>query len=170
MARQSTIGRLTMLSMIFKSPSYIAIAIASVVINYLIFISLVKYSNRGILLVTAPLPLIYLIIATGAILFSIAIYSIRYNAANKYEETSVGILGFAIPSIGSMIASCSCAYPIFATALIAAGTNIFAVSNLVSWVSMYQSYILLAILCTNLALAYLYLGVVARGCSIKRRK
>lgn len=168
MIQQSRMSRLDALSLIFRNPKYIAVGIVGALINYVIFTYFVLYSNRGIFLVAAPLPLIYLLAVTGGIVIAIATFAITINTIMPTEKLSGEALGVIIPAIGSMLSSCACTYPVIATVLLAAGINAFAVSNFVYLVNLYQWKILAGLVVLNLLLAYHYLGVVAKGCSTRK--
>lgn len=169
MPDQRRITRAEMLSRIFKNPVYVAIAIAGTLLNYAIFAYFIEISNRGLFLFTVPLYLVYPLLLSGGVLMAISAYSLRIHAIRPVFRASDGILGVLMPAIGSMISSCACSYPLFATLLLAIGVNELAVSDLVSIVGAYQQQLVALIFVLNLALTYYYLGVVARGCSIAKR-
>ncbi|MDE1823433.1 MAG: hypothetical protein KGI00_00430 [Candidatus Micrarchaeota archaeon] len=170
MPREVRITRAEMFWLIFKKPEYIIAAAIGMLLNYAVFAYLILYSNKGVFMVVAPLYLLYPVMATGGVMIAIAAYSIRVNAIRAASKASEGFLGVALPAIVSMIASCVCSYPIFATILIVLGVNILTVSNIVHLVSVNQAQIIVAVLAVNLILIYYYLGVVARGCSITPRR
>ena len=164
------ITRAEVLAMIFTKPAYITIAVAGMILNYLIFMAFIIGSNRGILLFTIPSYLVYPLMLAGGILIAISAYSFRINTIKPEYKASDGILGLVVPAIGSMISSCACSYPIFATLLLALGADSFSVSNIVSFVGSYHQQLVAIIIIVNLLLIHYYLGVVARGCSIAAKR
>lgn len=170
MSHPVRITRTEMFWLIFKKPEYITASIIGALVNYAILSYLILYSNKGVFLVLAPLYLLYPVMITGGIMIAIAAYSARVNTIKASSKASEGFLGVVLPALVSMIASCTCSYPIFATLLIALGVNILTVSNIVHAVSVNLNLIIVSVLAANLILIYYYLGVVARGCSIAPKK
>lgn len=164
------ITRAEVLGMIFTKPTYITVAVAGAILNYLVFLYFIEQSNRGVLLFTIPAYLVYPLMLAGGMLIAISAYSFRINAIRPAYKASDGVLGFIVPAIGSMISSCACSYPIFATVLLALGADSFSVSSLVSIVGAYQQQFVALIILANLLLIHYYLGVVARGCSTAPRR
>ncbi|MDE1851550.1 MAG: hypothetical protein KGH69_02580 [Candidatus Micrarchaeota archaeon] len=170
MPRTVGITRAQMLLTIFGRPAYIIAAAIGFLINYAVLAYLILYSNKGVFLILAPVYLLYPVLMTGGMMLAIAAYSFRVNTIRAASKASEGFLGVVLPALVSMIASCACSYPIFATLLIALGVNILTVSNVVHVVSVNQSLIIALVLAANLFLIHYYLGVVARGCSIQTRR
>lgn len=163
------ITRAQMLWMIFREPAYVVAAAIGFLANYAVLAYLILYSNKGVFLLLAPAYLLYPVMVTGGIMLAIAAYSFKVNSIKAASRASEGFLGFALPALVSMIASCACSYPIFATLLIVMGVNILAVSDIVHAVSANQELIIAVVLAANIILIYYYLGAVARGCSITRK-
>ena len=165
---ESKISRLAVLKSIFTRPAYIFAAFASAIIYYYIFYYVIIRSNSGLFFITVPAYLVYTLIASAAILLTIGVYSIHLSLkATKPIYGSAA--GSATAVIGSVVASCGCTEPIFATILYTFGFNSIAVSSFISTVSRYQSTILMLFILLNLILIYRYTTALSRSCKIDKR-
>jgi hypothetical protein len=94
------------LKSIYK-PKYIALNIAIAVAYYFVIKYLLSIQQDGIPITTVPVYLIYLLVITSSITFTIAIYSISNTRRNhaKISATSVSaVTTFA----GGVLSGCSC--------------------------------------------------------------
>ena len=152
--------RLSTATAIFRHPAYILIAAASALAFYYLFLYLIAVNNHGIPLITAPLYLVYLLVATSGIVFSISLFAIAHSIASRRMGEIGGIEGVLIPSIGGLVASCGCAFPLLESILLFFGINTFEAVGIVSTINAYQSWILGIMILINLATIYYYLSKI----------
>lgn len=162
MARHAS-RRANAFSRIFSHPFYILLAIASSIAFYYLFHCLVTSSNYGIFIYTTSIYLIYALMATSGILFSISVFAVLHSIASRKAEAASGIVSMLMPSLGGVIASCACTFPIIASFLLFIGVNTFEAAGIVSLIGAYQAWIMIAMIAVNLAIIYYYLGKFGLG-------
>lgn len=156
------ISRLDVFLIIFKNPVYILSTIISSAIFYYIFYILIAISNKGIFILLIPAYLIYLLMILSGILFSISLYSLLKSLLTKAARFEGEIASILLPSIGGLISSCGCSFSIFASLLGFLGVNAFESIGIVSTISTYQLWLIVALVVINVAMIYFYLGKLTR--------
>lgn len=88
-------------------PKYIALNIAIAVVYYFFIEYMLSIQQRGITITAVPIWLIYALVATSSVTFTIAIYSITNTRRNKAKvsATSTSVI---TTFIGGVLAGCSC--------------------------------------------------------------
>ena len=151
--------RLIALKRIFESPVYIVLAVAAAIIFYFLFEYLVASSNHGLLIFFIPQYYIYALVATSGILLSISVFTVMHSLSRKLSGATGGILSVLLPSVGGLVVSCGCEFPILASVLLFFGINTFEAIGLISIISTYQTWIISGMVLINLALIYFYAGL-----------
>lgn len=162
--------RLVTASRIFGHSAYVAIAAASSVLLFYLFRYLIAVNNHGIFLLLIPIYIVYALVVTSGILFSISLFAIAHSVASRRIGEIGGIEGIIIPSLGGLVASCGCAFPLLESIFLFFGINAFDAVGIISVVNAYQLWILIAMILVNLATIYYYLGKIPIGPAKKSRK
>jgi hypothetical protein len=162
--------RLLTAGRIFRHPLYIAIAAVSTILFFYLFRYLIAINNHGIFLLLMPMYIVYLLVLTSGVLFSISLFAIAHSVASRRLGEIGGIEGLVIPSLGGLVASCGCAFPLLESIFLFFGVNTFEAVGIVSVINSYQLWILGAMIFINLATIYYYLGKVPMGPAKKRRR
>jgi hypothetical protein len=162
--------RLLTLARIFRHPTYAFVAIASAAIFLYIFRYLIAANNYGIFLIFVPMYVVYALVATSGILFSISLFAIAHSVSSrKIGGIGGSIEGVLLPSLGGLVAGCGCAFPVLESVLMFFGVDAFEAVGIVSAINSYQLWILSAMIAINLATIYYYLGRIPMP-PIKKRK
>ncbi len=163
-------NRKGLLLAIYSKPLAIVATFAFVVMYYLLFYNIIYASNKyGLALITTPIYLIYALIITSAVLLYLSIYSLHLSVYNIKNNISSGIsVGTTI--VGGIIASCDCQVPILSVILYWLGFNSISVSNVISFVGVYQIPIIVALIAANLIFMYYSLGKLSNQCKISAGK
>jgi hypothetical protein len=160
-------GRIGAFATVFREPRYIAIALLGAIAYYFVYFIIIRASNYGIFLITVPLYLIYAIAATSGILLALSAFSIAKSLLSLKAGTAGGIASAFIPSVGSMVATCACSYPILGSFLFFLGVNAFELSSIVSVISQYELEATFLIVVVNMLLLFYYSGRIARAEGLK---
>ncbi len=158
---RARIGRLSVIGSLLLSPVYLAITVAGSLFYFLIFDYLITASNYGIFLVTVPIYLIYIMVASAGLLLALGIFSISKALLGTASGVGEGTMSALLPTIGGLVATCACSYSLLAALLAFFGINALEVSGIVSGIALYQLWLLAAVVLINLALIYYYSGKVA---------
>ncbi|MEM3839416.1 MAG: hypothetical protein QXF01_02455 [Candidatus Micrarchaeaceae archaeon] len=161
MERKRQVGRTSVLLALARSPAYLAVVAGSSLIYFLVVYSLITASNLGIFLTTVPIYLIYLMVGSAGVLLGLSVLSVKTALIGRAYAAGEGILSAVLPAAGGLVATCACSYSVLAAALAVAGINAFEISGIVSWISLYQSWLILAIIAVNVLLIFYYSGKVA---------
>lgn len=156
-------GRALVLSRIFSHPVYAAAAVISTAAFYYLFRYLIEANNHGIFLVLVPLYLVYVMAATSGLVFSTSLFAIAHSVASRRAGELGSIEGILVPSISGIVAGCGCAFPLLESVLLFFGVNALEAAGIVSLISSYQSWIMLALVLLNVAMMYYYLGKIPLG-------
>ena len=145
---------------LYSSSRTIVINSLFLVVYSLFFYLVIRYSNFGYFLLTIPLALLLLFVASSSVLATVAVRFIWLSAARRR------FLALA-PSptalvVGSVVASCACNIPVLGPVLYFLGLNALAVSSVISFIAQYQVYIVSAIVLVNAASTYYYLRLISR--------
>ncbi len=162
--------RLLTAGRIFRHPVYIAIAAISTIVFFYIFVYLISVNNHGIFLLLLPMYVVYLLVLTSGVLFSISLFAIAHSVASRRLGEIGGLEGLIIPSLGGLVASCGCAFPLLESIFLFFGVNAFEAVGIVSVINSYQLWILCAMVLINLATIYYYLGKIPMSPPKNRRK
>ncbi len=162
---EGRIGRLAVVISLIKSPVYQAIMTSAALLYFLVFHILVIASNYGIFLVTIPIYLVYIMVASAGFLLALSVFSIRTALIGRVSAAGEGALSAILPTVGSLVATCACSYSLLASLLAFIGINAFEISSVVSSISLYQLWLIIAIIAVNLDMIFYYLGKVANAAS-----
>ncbi len=162
--------RLLTAGRIFRHPAYIAIAALSSVLLFYFFKYLIAANNHGIFLLLIPIYIVYALVATSGILLAISLFAIAHSVAARRLGAAGGVSGILLPSLGGLIASCGCTFPLLESVLLFFGVNTFEAIGIVSVVNDYQVPILTAMILANLVMIYYYLGRIPMPPVRKSRK
>ncbi len=143
---------------IFKKPAYTIIAISSAIAFFYLFRYLVSVNNDGLFLIFIPIYLIYALVATSGVLFSISIFTIAHSISMKRSGAVGGIEGILLPSIGGLIVGCGCSFPLLESILLFFGVGVFQAVGIISILNGYQYAIIAAMIALNIIAIYYYLG------------
>jgi hypothetical protein len=165
------IGRLGVIWSLLKSPTYLAIMTAGALLYFLIVYRLIIASNYGIFLVTVPIYLVYIMVASAGLLLSLAVFSIKTALVGRASSVSEGAFSAILPTVGGLVATCACSYSVLAALLAFFGINAFEISGIVSGIALYQLWLIVAIVIINLLMVFYYSGKVAAAeCKLDWRK
>ncbi|MEM3212296.1 MAG: hypothetical protein QXR85_03235 [Candidatus Micrarchaeaceae archaeon] len=145
---------------IFRKPVYVAVALAAAIVYYFVFYLLIK-SSSGIFLITLPIYVVYILIATSALVFAIGISGIVRAYKRAYSGAACSVTGTVIPVIGSLVASCGCESPILFPFVMSLGFTSLQALAFVSAIAKYNLPIFLVLIAINLFLIYYQLGIRA---------
>ena len=147
-------------------PRYIALNVAVAVAYYFLLTALVRYQNYGILLLNEPKALIYALVVSSSVLFTIGVYAIR-NSYHAPTKAAAGAVGTAATLLTGIVAGCGCSTPILFS-IVAVGFSVTEVSILQSFIERYDTLIISAILAINLLLILYYSNKVSKTCRIRQ--
>ena len=163
-------GRLNVLFAILSHPLYFALTALSSYAFFYLFHYLVTLSNYGIFLYFLPIYLIYALMITSGILFSISTFAIVHAIASRRAEAAGEIISILMPSLSGLVATCACTFPLLASVLIFLGINTFEAAGIISLINSNQTLLITAMLAINLIAIYYYLGKFQpRAKTISRR-
>ena len=151
---------------IYRQPKYIILSIFIAVVYYCVLTFLIRYQNYGILLVTLPTYLIYLLIATSAVLLTLSVYSFR-NTRKNMAEVSASSVGTVAVLVGGLIGGCGCAEPLV-LGLSVLGLSISTTTALDYVLTIYSTAIFCIMIIANAAVILYYLNKFSKpSCRIK---
>ncbi|MDE1874196.1 MAG: hypothetical protein KGI04_03710 [Candidatus Micrarchaeota archaeon] len=162
--------RLDVFKRIFTSPFYILVAIVAIVAYYALFSYLIISSNKGIFLVTAPIYLVYALILSAAVLLATSVYAVSVSIRARYAGAEGSALSIITSSFGGLIIGCNCYAPIFASMLYAIGFGSLQVSSAISFLGVYQVWLVALLVAANLIFIYYQLGRIMRIGSASRSR
>jgi len=141
---------------VFQKWQYLAVLVVSALLYFSIFQYLVASSNFGIVPLTVPIYLLYLLVATASIQVALSIYLVAQTATRIriVRETSRGILGTLSVIVGGLSAGCSCQAPVLYSLLYFLGFNSLEASSFVVMFAKFQIEIFVAIILINLVFIY----------------
>jgi hypothetical protein len=145
-------------------PTYIIINIIVAIIYYFLITELVRYQNKGILLLTAPTPLIYALVISASIMFTLGIYAIK-NTLRSKRQASASAIGTITTLFTSIITGCGCSAPLLYS-ITALGLSISEVSSLEVFLVKYTIPIISIMLAINVLLILYYLNKISKTCRI----
>lgn len=167
MAKANVPGRLAILKDILKTPVFLAILIVSCIAYFFFIRYMIAISSEGLVLVTVPIYLLYLVAITSGLLLTASLYSLRLSFGYRIMGAGSGIVSIATSFIGGLLSSCACSAPILGVIMYDIGFNALGVSSAISFVSANQYPLLSAVILVNLALLYYSLGKTSSSCTIK---
>lgn len=159
---------LTSIKNIYVKPFYIILNIIFCIIFYFVFVFLIRYQNYGILLIETPIYLLYLMIITSSILFTISIYSIRNTRKNaaKFSGSTVSTI---VVLFGGVVGGCGCSAPII-YGLSVLGLDLSTTSTLAYYLNYYILDLFYFMILLNLILIVYYLNKLSTTkCIIKKK-
>jgi hypothetical protein len=116
-------------------PRYILLNAIIAVLYYAVFQFLLHY-GIAFAFTNVPLYLMYALVITSSVLFTVAIYSLVHNRKSKRLGALNGGVGTAMPAVGSFIAGCGC----HGLALLALFSAVISTSEAISVVDFLQAY------------------------------
>ncbi len=155
---------------IFSKPAYMMIAAAASILFFYLFRYLIEVNNHGIFLVLIPMYIIYALVITSGAIFSISLYAIWHSIASRRMGELGSIEGILIPSLGGLVASCGCAFPLLESVLLFFGVSVLQAAGIASAINSYQIWILSSMITLNVILVYYYLGKITPISSRKSKK
>ncbi len=159
--KRARAGRLQVIWSMFNSPVYLAIAVSGSLFYFLIFYYLVTTSNYGVFLVLVPVYLVYIMVASAGILLALGVFSLSSALMKPVSGVEEGAFSAILPTVGGLVATCSCSYSVLAALLAFFGINAFEISGIVSGISLYQIWLIVAVVLLNIVMLYYYSGKVA---------
>ncbi|MGC8676419.1 MAG: hypothetical protein ACP5T3_02810 [Candidatus Micrarchaeia archaeon] len=160
-AAQRRSGRMAAFARILTKPAYAAVALAAATLYYLLFYFLIKGST-DVFFITLPMYLIYALVATGALAFTIgmagAVHAYKRRRASASSGIACSVTSTITPLIGGVVASCGCESPVVFPFIIGLGFSSLQALAFVSLLAKYNTYIVLAMIAINLFLIYYQLG------------
>ncbi len=156
-----------MLKVIYR-PKYIAINVITAIAYFLFISYLLRFQNYGVLIISVPPYVLYLLSITASISLTIGIYSIG-NARNNHAGGTGSMTGTATAFAGSLVGGCGCHAPILvsAIALLGFGSAAFPADVLLT---SYATPIFLVLIIINIAISIYYLNRLSDPkCRINRR-
>ena len=151
-------SRIGVLKRIYTSYLYWLETVVAFVAYYAFYMVLI--SRERLIFEAAPMYIIYLLIASSAVLLTIATYSIR-RQFNVSKSAAAGGWSVFASAAGTALISCGCESPIIAPMLYLIGLNALEVSSLISYIASYQTYLLSFLFLLNLLFIYYSLGSAA---------
>lgn len=161
-SRQRKETKAELLGIIFTKPLYVITTLIALAVYYGVFYYLILASNKGVFLVTAPIYLIYLLIFSSALLFSVSVYSVEKALRTRYSGIEGGLLSVVTSAFGGLIVGCSCYAPIVSSILYAVGFGTLQVGTALSFLSGYQLELLLVFVALNVVFISYQLGRIIR--------
>lgn len=135
-------------------PAYIALNVAVAVLYYILFVFLIRYQNYGILIIGVPKLLLYALIITSSVMFTIGIYAMKRSFKRK-RAASASAVGTFMTLFAGVIAGCGCSAPLIYSITLF-GLSIAEVSVLAAFITTYSAYIISAIAALNVLLILYY--------------
>ena len=163
MASARRIGRLSVILSLVRSPAYLGLATSAALAYFLVFYRLIIASNYGIFLVTIPIYLVYIMVASAGLLLALGAFSIKTAILGRISAVGESAFSAILPTIGGLVATCACSYSVLAALLAFLGINAFEISGVVSSIALYQIWLMIAIIAINLAMIFYYSGKVAQA-------
>ncbi len=145
--RPSDIGRA--LVRVYRPP-YIALNVVVAVIYYLIFTYLIRLQNYGVLLITIPKLLIYALVITASMMFTIGVFTLR-NTSKGRLGASASTAGTFATIFAGVISGCGCSAPLL-YGITAFGLSIVEVSAANAFIVNYSIGIVAALIAINVIL------------------
>ncbi len=142
---------------IFSHPLYLSIAVLSAIAFFYIFYYLISLSANGAFLILIPIYMIYALVITSGILFSISAFAIIHSISKRAGAAS-GVASALLPAVGGFVVSCGCTFPLLASIFIFLGINTFEAVGIISLIGGYQAEIISAMILANLLMIIYYLG------------
>jgi hypothetical protein len=153
---------------IYRRPAYILINLVSLAVYYYIFVYLIKIQEEGVFIATVPPYLVYLLVITSSIAFTIGIYSIRNTRRNEAKELSTGV-GTVTALVGGVVGGCGCIEPLVLNLSIF-GLNTSQTFALLDFISGAQGWLLWLMIVINSFVAIYYLNKLSKpACEIRRK-
>ncbi len=141
------------LKLVYK-PKYVAINIIAAVVYYLVLTVLIRYQNYGILIITAPAFLIYALVISSSMMFTIGVFSAA-TSIRKAPGASASTFGTAVALFSGIIIGCGCSAPILYSITVF-GLSIAEVSVIGAFIAKYSVAIISAIIAINVLIVLYY--------------
>jgi hypothetical protein len=153
-------GRAGVLKRVFTSPRYVLVAAAAAAVYYLLFFYLTDLGPGGLPFATAPVPLVYALIASSAVLVALSAYAV-VESLRPISGGIEGTVSVCTASFGCMIAGCGCYAPAVSGILYFAGLGAVQVSGVIALLGNYQAWLMALLIIINVAFIYYQTGRTA---------
>jgi hypothetical protein len=143
--------QLTVLARVYGSWKYDLITIAAAILYYWIFEYLIEASSRGIILLSIPAYLIYILVITAAISITLGIFSLSHALRQRKilaGTSSSTVSTFSVLAAGISV-GCACQAPILYNLLYFLGLNTLEASSIVVGINDYQVQIISLLIILN---------------------
>ena len=120
------------------------------VFYYAVFQFLLHY-RIAFAVTNVPLYLMYVLVITSSVLFTVAIYSLVHNRKSRRLGALNGSIGTAMPAAGSFVAGCGC-HGLVLLALFSAVISTSEAISIVDFLQAYQVPLFSMLIVLNLAL------------------
>jgi hypothetical protein len=137
-------------SSITQNWKYLVLNLVTFSAYYLGFRYLISSSDYGFVLITVPMYLVYLLIGSASVLFTLSVYSLFMGLprSNRKSAPSGFFSAFSV-FLGGLSAGCACQAPILYGFLYFLGLNSLEASGLVSIFADHETGILESIIALN---------------------
>ena len=160
---------ITSIKNIYGKPFYLIFNIIIAIVYYFIFDFLIRYQNYGILLIETPVYLLYLMIISSSILFTISIYSIK-NSKKNAAKVSGSTVSAVVVLFGSVVGGCGCSAPIIYSLSIL-GLDLSTTSSLAYFLNYYILDIFYFMIIITVICIFYYLNKLSTTkCVIKKNR
>jgi hypothetical protein len=140
------------LGLAYRSWHYWLLTASAGVIYYFILQYLIEISNKGIVIITVPKYLLFLLDITAAISITLGVYSVRQSLirTRALSGASSGVVSSLSVLTAGVSVSCACQAPILYNILYFVGLNSFEASGIVVTINDLQVPIMWGLVALNL--------------------
>ncbi len=158
-SKKKAVSRIAVLLDIFRKPGYWAIFLISGILYYFVFYLIAK-ANAGIFLVTVPMYLVLVLVASAALTLVVSIYGLfgAYRQMKKATCTISASASALIPAIGGIAASCGCESGLLMPFLLSLGFDAVQAFSFSRALAAYNMLVFAILIAINLFLVYFQLG------------
>lgn len=132
---------------------YLALFVFISIVYYFLLYFIVRTTSR---IFTAPALLVYLLVITSALVFTIGIFGIM--KARKQSGVACSVTGSLVPLVGSVVLGCGCESTVIVPFLVGIGVSASSAFGFSLLIARYTLYILSALILLNIFLLYYELG------------
>lgn len=156
--------RSTLRHAVSKTWKYFGLCMLLFFVYYLSFRYLISSSNGGLVLIAVPIYLVYALISTASILFTLSVYSLISSFPRTGRNGAPpGIFSAFSVFVGGVSAGCACQAPILYGMLYFLGLNSLEASGLVTSFADHENAIMEAMIAVNLILIVLFYGRIQKA-------
>lgn len=167
-SRNGTLARVASTVRGMYSPKFILLNVAMALVYYAVFNFMLTVQEHGISLSFVPPYLVYALVITSSIVFTISVYS-YFNTRNNNAKTHASLTGTGTAIIGGVIGGCNCTVPLLFS-LTAIGVSAVQIVALVNFVSANSALLFGLMIAINLFVMLYYLNKLSEpSCKIRKR-